>query len=663
MSETHEAAAGGAAAETRGGPTMRLEARFAPRSLDAEARTVEVTWTTGAAVMRRDFLTGESWIEELEISERAIDLSRLNAGAPVLNTHRDWDLGDVIGVVERAWIERGEGRAKLRFSAREEVEPIFADIRAGIVRNVSVGYFVSEWKETRRDDGMRVRRAVRWQPAEISLVPVPADASAQVRAAEASATAALPGDPNPKEGRMAEPVVEGPVSPAQNHADTAAAVEQARAAERARIAALREVTETASAILDRAAAAALEKRAVDESWAPEQLRSALFEAIVAEGARVKAPPLTPVSRMGVSGDDPAALIDAMADAIVVRTMPGFRPATERYREFASLRPTDMLVELAQARGERVGPRNRTELIQRAFLSTSDFPLLLENAGNKMLEAGYRAAAPSFKTFFAQRPFNDFKEHKFLTAGDFPALEELAEGGNITAGSVSEKREAVRAKTYARQIRVTRQMLVDDDLGAFTDFGAMIGRRVAAQENALAYALMGLANGDGPTLAEGNTTVFGTAASRANKATQGGVVSHTTLGAGFAAMRRQRSLDGLALNITPRYLVCSPGMEFVAAQWATAAIVPDQAGNVNVFSGRYTVVSDANIPDYRWYLFADPAEAPVYVYGYVNGQSAPQIRAHGYVPGTDGLVLDVVHDFAVGAIDFRGAYYNPGAAPT
>ena len=79
---------------------------------------------------------------------------------------------------------------------------------------------------------------------------------------------------------------------------------------------------------------------------------------------------------------------------------------------------------------------------------------------------------------------------------------LLENGEIQAGTMSESQEIVLLQTFARRIRVTRQMLVNDDLGAFTDFAAMIGRRVADFENATAYALVNLANGDGPTLTTG-----------------------------------------------------------------------------------------------------------------------------------------------------------------
>ena len=61
---------------------------------------------------------------------------------------------------------------------------------------------------------------------------------------------------------------------------------------------------------------------------------------------------------------------------------------------------------------------------------------------------------------------------------------------------------------------------------------------------------------------------------------------------------------------------------------------------------------------RWYLFSDPVAAPVYVYGYLNGAEGPQVTT-GPVQGADGVEVSVIFDFGVGAIDWRGAWFNPG----
>lgn len=647
----------------------RLEARFAPATFNADTRTVELVWSTGASVRRTDWRSGQPFLEVLAMTEEAVDLTRLNNGAPLLNTHGQYDLDDVIGVVERAWIINGEGRAQVRFSAREEVQPILNDVRDGILRNVSVGYAVApeDWQDSRGADDMLVRTARRWTPFEISLVPIPADASAQVRAAGAASAAEGNNAPRREGESMADIAVPAAEQARENIVASAAAavdVESVRAQERTRIASLDEPARLArSRGLDGNQVEAIKARAISGGHDAAWLRAELFGAIVAQDEKQPAARPVAVSQMGRSYEDPSVVVDAMATAIAARHMPAVasKAGEGQWRNFAGLRPSDMLIELAQARGERVGPRDRDRLIARAFHTASDFPLLLANAGNKMLEAGYALANPSYRRFFARRAFNDFKAHSFLTAGDFPSLQALSEGADIKRGTISEKREQITPGTFARGVAVTRQMLVNDDLGAFTDFGTMIGRRVADWENATAYAVVNTASGDGPTLAEGSAAVFAAGGTRNNKAASASAVTAVALGLGFNAIKSQKSLDGLNLNIDPRYLVCSVIQEFVAAQFASASVVPGSASSVNVFASRFEVIADANIPNNRWYLFADPAAAPVYVYGYVGGNEVPQVRV-GQPMGVDGTVVEVVHDFAVGAIDYRGGFFNAGAAP-
>ncbi len=165
---------------------LPLQGRAAEfNSVDMKERTARLVWTTGAVVMRRDFFTGEKFMERLAVDKRAVRLDRLNSGAPLLDSHRSYGLSNVIGVIETgsARIKDGEGTATVRFSAREMVEPIFRDVAEGIIRNVSVGYLVHAFEETvDKKTKMMTRTAVDWEPMELSLVPVPADAGAQVRA-------------------------------------------------------------------------------------------------------------------------------------------------------------------------------------------------------------------------------------------------------------------------------------------------------------------------------------------------------------------------------------------------------------------------------------------------------------------------------------------------
>lgn len=150
-------------------------------TVDKEARTAELVWTTGAAVKRYGWQEGE-YFEELSLDKSAVRLGRLNGGAPLLNTHDSYDLESIIGVVEKAWMTKTEGRATVRFSRRADVEPFWNDVQDGIIRNVSVGYMVHKFQDiTPSDEKVKRLLAVDWEPFEVSLVPIGADANAGVR--------------------------------------------------------------------------------------------------------------------------------------------------------------------------------------------------------------------------------------------------------------------------------------------------------------------------------------------------------------------------------------------------------------------------------------------------------------------------------------------------
>ena len=166
-------------------PSMTRVLDIAPESIDEEKRTVEVIWTTGARAKQWSWELG-GFTEELEISEKAVNMERLASGnAPFLNMHDGWSLSAILGVVESAWIVEGkEGRAIIRFAKDDEnVDKVWNLIKQRIIRNISVGYTVEEY-EKYEENGEIIYRAVKWTPLELSAVTVPADANATIRAKE-----------------------------------------------------------------------------------------------------------------------------------------------------------------------------------------------------------------------------------------------------------------------------------------------------------------------------------------------------------------------------------------------------------------------------------------------------------------------------------------------
>ncbi len=134
-------------------------------AVDEENRTVRLSFSSEEPV--------ERWFgsEVLSHSPESVRMDRLNGGAPLLWNH---DTSDQIGRVESASIEDGRGYAVVRFSKSARAEELYQDVVDGITSNVSVGYRIHEMEQ---EGDKEVYRATDWQPHEISLVSVPADAS------------------------------------------------------------------------------------------------------------------------------------------------------------------------------------------------------------------------------------------------------------------------------------------------------------------------------------------------------------------------------------------------------------------------------------------------------------------------------------------------------
>ena len=144
------------------------------REVEKEDRTLEFPFSSEQGVAR---YFGN---EVLEHTEKGADLTRLNDGAPVLWNHNP---DQVIGVVERAWIDekKKRGYAQVRFSEEDFAASKFRDIKNGIIRNISFGYVIKEM-EQRGDDYV----ASSWEAYEISAVAIPADNSIGINRAAAT---------------------------------------------------------------------------------------------------------------------------------------------------------------------------------------------------------------------------------------------------------------------------------------------------------------------------------------------------------------------------------------------------------------------------------------------------------------------------------------------
>lgn len=180
-------------------------------SVDADKRTVTMAFASETPYERY-------WgIEVLEISNKSMKLGRMKSGANLLCDH---NTRDVVGVVESVEIGADKvARAVVRFGKSARAEEVYQDVIDGIRQNVSVGYQIHEAVLASTKDGKETYRVTDWEPHEISLVSVPADASVGVGRSLRAPAAPQP-EPTPaitptlQEKTMTEAVVSQAAAPA-----------------------------------------------------------------------------------------------------------------------------------------------------------------------------------------------------------------------------------------------------------------------------------------------------------------------------------------------------------------------------------------------------------------------------------------------------------------
>ena len=163
---------------TRAAPVTRA-------NVTDEGDTLEVVWSTGASVERSGFFAGR-WIETLSLDRGAVRLDRLNAGGPLLDSHDQYQCAALVGsiVPGSVRIADGQASAQVRLSSAADAADTVAKVREGHLWGISVGYHVHVWDVRDGPDDVPEYLAVDWEPLEISLVTVPADTGAHVRAGD-----------------------------------------------------------------------------------------------------------------------------------------------------------------------------------------------------------------------------------------------------------------------------------------------------------------------------------------------------------------------------------------------------------------------------------------------------------------------------------------------
>lgn len=657
-------------------PAMHLRAAVSPASLNEEARTVVVEYTTGAKVRRFDWGFGEYW-EELATGAENVILDRLRAGAPFLNSHRSNDTVDVVGVIEDA----NTTHATVRFDTDDVSEEVFRKVKNKILRFVSVGYVVHKYEDVSMPgDEIRTLRAVSWEPYEVSIVPIPADAGAGVRSGELlkstcvvmARNAETEKDkqmPNTKKDDAAKAVVDK-AAPAGETQKTETETETVT--EKTKTETVTDPAETTTPATGTEAERAA--RAAGET--AERLRhteitslvrkagivdTAFTEKLIAEGVTIDKARAQVIDKLAegdstvtnnqvrvhIGTDDNDTRKRAIADVMLHRFRPDKHKLEGAALDFRGMNLREICREVIELRepGSTKGMAPM-EIARRALMSTSDLPEILANVASKTLRDGYNEVLRTFTPFCRQVTLPDFKQVARVALSEAPNLDLVDQGAEYKHGALGDGAEKYQLFTYGKIIGLTREAIINDDMDAITRLPSLFGAAAARKESDLVY---GILTGN-PNMSDGVALFHATHGNLINAA-----MDVAGLGSLRAGMRGQKGPQALApLNIEGKFLIVPAARETVALQ-LSSDFTPNTTSGVNPYRNAFTTIVEARLDQVsttNFYVAADPNSIDTIEYAYLEGTDGPYIEMQeGFQ--RDGVEWKIRHDFAAKAIDYRG----------
>lgn len=670
-----------------------FRATFDKNSISKDKRTIDVVFVTERQVMMYNWDIG-LFYEVLPCNDQIGDLTRLNNGAPLCDTHDTSSVRSGLGVVEKAWFDNGVGRATIRFSKRADVEPVWEDVQDGIITGVSVGYIVSEYEEIGVKDNIPLIRANKWEGHEISLALVQADADSGIGRSNLDDIKQevnfIRKNTNSNTMKRSAEILK--LCRAKGLSDEYASelIESSMTIEQCRTAidAKENIIPTPAPIPSPANASNEEARSLaakeERSRISEINRAARAVGLSDEFAQTLVENGTPIDQAR------AKIIDEAQknNPVEPRLQSGIRVGTDEkdkkqrgmesaIMQRAGVLPKDVQGEPGDFRGNTLMDiakeclRNadidirgltQMEIASRALqmsskrdggggLGTGDFSFVLANVLNKTLRTMYDLQAKTFTPWTRKSTATDFKDMLRTQLNDIK-LSQVQEGGEYKFATLGDSGEKYKVAKWGKIVNIDWEAIVNDDLSSFSRIPTLLAGAVAQMQADLIYAIL-----------TGSHKMFDTnelfdATNHGNLTASGTAISVTSIGVGRQLMRDQKAPGGNLLNIAPKFLLVGSQNEALALQYTSQNYTATKGADINVWAGLLTPIVDSRIPAKNWFLVADPMQLDTVEYATLDGQEIFSETHYGF--NVDALQYKVRSVFGGKAIDWRGLYKNVGA---
>ncbi len=662
--------------------------RVVPESFDTAARSVRFVATTEQPATVWDWDKYDFVEEVLRMDGMVIPAT---GSVPLLDTHSRASVEDVLGsAADFKDFLIGDLAGKdclVSFSSVRQGQDAATKVSEGHITDVSVGYrvteayFVPEGQKQiiggKEYEGP-VKVSTRWELRELSLVPIGADSLAKVRAlvsgpAQDAVDHQRQGETEMKKcpkcgkdwdgqrcdcGHRAENLDDGAGAPAEpsramTAADVRAITDKAMADERARAQEIHDAV--AAAGLDYELGRSLVSSGVSVDAARAQIIAKLKERGPALGAGGASG-----FEVGTEGGEKfrAAAVDGMLQRSGMRIE---KPAPGA-NDFRGMSLLDVARESLERSGVRTRGMSKRELAGRALspASSSDFPSLMSNVAGRRLIAAYSEAPATWRPMVTVTSASDFKDIYGVQLSGSPDLLDLDQNGEYKTAGFSDKQEKYRVVTKGRTVKLTRTMIINDDLRAFVRIPVLFGNAGRRMESDVVWSLI---TGN-PVMADGKTLFHADHNNLEATPAMLGTINSGNLSSARTIMRKQKGLAGETLDLSPAFALVPVEQETDSEILLRSMALPEasmSSGVMNPWAGKLIPIAEPRLSDSStkaWYIIASPSQAPVIEVAYLEGEEMPYIEEEIEF-SSDALAIKVRHDFGAGIMSHVGIVKNPG----
>lgn len=614
--------------------------------IDEENRKVPITISTEEPIRVRDYWSGVEYDEVLLHGSENVDLTRAQ-NAKLKWLHGIGKYGELpLGRLENVRIEDSKLKADAIFSrANPDAEMFWQMVVEGTLSEISVGAKKKDVRVTERDGDVPLVEILRWEFLEASLVDIGADPNAGInRKLNQNEQGEFMNKLEELKRRLEE--LESKKDGGQDTTKEIADVKRAIDSELLALADENKELKRQNTLKDIARSYGMSDEELkpfleDKSKGEQDLMRSLLDKKVKDDKPVRVTP---------GKDSSSELKRAISDAMLLRAGVNLKEPHQDANMFRSASFSDIVRRVTGYEGY-----DKQEMVKRA-MSTSDFPVLLGNVANRVLTNTFEEAEGTYNLWTASTELSDFKIRTEVSRSRLSGrLRKLTEYGETKKSEVGEESESWRLYSYGDSIKLSREMIINDDLNAFTDLiieYAIMAKRTA---NGLVYDLLqGKGEYKNYKMADGKA-IF--CSEHKNFDNSGAKLSTDVLSSARTKMRRQKDASGTALNINPAYLLVAPENETLAYQLlnSEADIDANQSGVANPFRRSLKPIVEAELDADPWYLLANRRTIKV---GTLAGTGGKPIvgeadRNSRYIE------YECVFDFGLFAEDFRGLYKNNG----